>query len=169
MLWPSARELPGIMQRKTRMTSRILRHMLAVLLLLAGTAHGVGEEAELKRLQSVLGVVNQEIQAAYQQYQTVLQLRSDTLKLLVYGAISIPDPVNFEAFKEEQRKLVRRDQELTNQLDQLLAQIRELEARKQPILQRIYQLVEESATAAPRPAPPAEAPAGTPIAPPQGY
>ena len=140
--------------------------MLALQVLLAGTAFAANEEDEIRRLQGVLSVVNQEIQAGYQQYQMVLQLRRETIQILMFGAVAIPDPVNFEAAREEQRKLVRRDDELRSQLDQILARIRELEARKQPLIDRLYELA--TAARAPAPAavrerpPPPEPPPQTP-------
>lgn len=125
-------------------------HLLLLLqFLLAGTAFAADEDVEIRRLQGVLSVINQEIQAEFQQYQMVLQVRRETMQILMYGALAVPDPVNFEAVKEEQRKLVRRDDELRGQLDQILAKIRELEARKQPLIDRLLELAAAARAAAP--------------------
>lgn len=151
------------------MKSSSLRWALAILLLLAGAAQGAGEDAELRRLQGILGVINQEIQAAYQQYQTIAEARRNAFQLQLFRDLRTPDVQNFELVQEEQREAMRRDRELGEQMNQTLARIRELEARKQPILQRIYQLIEEVSVAVPRPAPATEAPVAAPVAPPRSY
>ncbi|HSD61830.1 MAG TPA: hypothetical protein VLC55_13340 [Burkholderiales bacterium] len=112
-------------------------------------AFAADEDVEIRRLQGVLGAINQEIQAEFQHYQMVLQARRETMQILMYGALATPDPVNFEAVKEEQRKLLRRDDELRSQLDQILARIRDLEARKQPLIDRLYELAATARAAAP--------------------
>jgi hypothetical protein len=151
------------------MTACFLRRALTILLLLAGAAHGAGEEVELRRLQGVLNVINQEIQAAYQQYQVIAEARRNIYQLQILGDLRTPDVQNFEAVQEQQREALRRDRELADQMSQILVRIRELEARKQPILERIYRLIEDISVAVPRPAPALEAPVAAPISPPGGY
>lgn len=146
-----------------------LRLLLVLQILLAGTAFAANEEIEIRRLQGVLSVINQEIQAAYQQYQVIAEARRNIYQLQILGELRTPDIQNFEIAQEEQREILRRDREMADAMSQILVRIRELEARKQPILQRIYQLIEEISVASPRPAPVLEAPVAAPIAPPGSY
>lgn len=146
-----------------------VRLLLVLQILLAGTAFAANEEIEIRRLQGVLSVINQEIQAAYQQYQVIAEARRNIYQLQILGELRTPDIQNFEIAQEEQRETLRRDREMADTMSQILVRIRELEARKQPILQRIYQLIEEISVASPRPAPALEAPVAAPIAPPGSY
>jgi hypothetical protein len=155
--------------RRMPVTSCFPRRALAILLLLAGSAHAAGEEVELRRLQGILNVINQEMQAGYQQYQTIAEARRNAFQLQMFRDLRTPDIQNFEAVQEEQREAMRRDRELADQMSQTLARIRELEARKQPILQRIYQLIEDISVAVPRPAPALEEPVAAPVAPAERY
>jgi len=133
--------------------------LLAALLALISFSVGArAEDAELKRLQTMLAVINQEIQAAYEQYQIVIQTRRKALEGETEEYVYAPDIQDFEEVKQRQREAKRRDRELTDQMDRILANIKELEARKQPVLNRIYELLQERAAPASeavQPTPPA--------------
>jgi len=133
--------------------------LLAALLALISFSVGVrADDTELKRLQTMLAVINQEIQAAYEQYQIVIQTRRKALQGETEEYVYAPDIQDFEEVKQRQREAKRRDGELTDQMDRILANIKELEARKQPVLNRIYELLQERsapASEAVQPTPPA--------------
>lgn len=132
---------------------RLMRVLLGsfLLFLIASPGARAADDTELKRLQSLLGIINQELRASYEQYRMASEARAQALQTQMRDYLISPDIQNFEEVQERQREARRRDREMTDQMDRILANIRELEDRKKPILDRMSQeLLRERA------APPAE-------------
>lgn len=126
---------------------RRLALILALMFISFTAAAASDDEAELRRLQSALGLLNQEQQAVYQQFQMVQELRRANAQGLG-GTLSsqlVPPQYsgtvpNYTDVVEAQSNLIRRGDELGQQAEQLYARYSEIEARKRPIQQRIYEL-----------------------------
>jgi hypothetical protein len=115
-----------------------------LLLLLSTTALSADNTEELQRLHNALDVLNQEEQAVYQQFQMVQELRRANAQLSYTGQFPQPQYMtevpNYADVVEAQNKALRRDEDLANQADRLYARYADIEARKTPLLQRIYEL-----------------------------
>ena len=127
-------------------------------LLLSLAAHAAAADSfdtELKRLQTILSIMNQELQAEYQQMRSIQEtLRSNVLTPPNLQAGYQGDVVRYDDFVAEQRNAARRDAALRSQLDVIHERVKQIEAEKQPILDRLKELVK----AAPPPPPPAGEP-----------
>jgi len=128
----------------------LLAGLGAFLVLVAGAR--AADDTELRRLQTLLGVINQEIQASYQQYRMASEARGQALQTQMKDYLISPDIQDFEEVQRQQREARRRDQEMTDQMDRILAQIRELDTQKKLILDRIYEILRERAAQPPEPA-----------------
>jgi len=137
---------------------RYLFILFSMALMLSGQVGAADFDAESKRLQNTLVTLNQELAATYSQFQMVLEARRASIQ---QEALEGPRPGldyrNYETIVAAQAEARERGQELTRQMDQLLAKVREIEAEKQPILQRVYELLRSSQSAASE-EPSAEAP-----------
>jgi hypothetical protein len=130
-----------------------MRAILTVLLLslAAHTAAADSFDAELKRLQTILSIMNQELQAEYQQLRSIQEtLRSNILTPPNLQSGYQGEVVRYEDYVAEQRNAARRDAALRSQLDTIHERVKQIEAEKQPILDRLKELVK----AAPPPPPP---------------
>ncbi|HWS13855.1 MAG TPA: hypothetical protein VN279_13710 [Rhodocyclaceae bacterium] len=127
-------------------------------LLLSLAAHAAAADSfdtELKRLQTILSIMNQELQAEYQQMRSIQEtLRSNVLTPPNLQSGYQGDVVRYDDFVAEQRNAARRDAALRSQLDVIHERVKQIEAEKQPILDRLKELVK----AAPPPPPPAGEP-----------
>lgn len=123
--------------------------LFAMLLILAGHAGADDFDAELKRLQSTLFTLNQELAATYSQFQMLMEARRASMQ---QGILDGPQPGldyrDYETVVAAQAAARARSDELTRQMDQLLAKAREIDVEKQPILQRVYELLRTSQSAA---------------------
>ncbi len=147
-----------------------MRTTLTALLLFLVAAHAAAADSfdtELKRLQTILNIMNQELQAEYQQMRSIQEtLRSNAVTPPNLQPGYQGDVVRYEDYVAEQRNTARRDAALRTQLDTIQERVKQIEAEKQPILDRLKELVR----AAPPPAPAggeapetaAPAPAATP-------
>lgn len=151
----------------------LLLGIVFALLAFSGSARAA-DDSELKRLQATLAVINQELQAAYQQYQMASDARRHGfVSQLNEYLFASPDVQMLEDVNQRRREAEHRDRELAEQLDRILAYIKELEGRKKPVLDRIYELLQERASQANQtpglgqpaePPPPTEAAESTPPA-----
>lgn len=117
-------------------------------MLMAGHVGAADFDAELKRLQSTLTTLNQELTATYSQFQMVLEARRASIQQeMLEGPRPGLDYRNYDAIVAAQAEARERGQELTRQMDQLLVKVRAIEAEKQPILQQVYELLRRSQTA----------------------
>ena len=130
--------------------------LVALLFASASTwAQGRDRDASMKRMQTVLGVLNQELTATYDQIKALQAVMSanDRSSLSVQGRP--PALTTEEEVAAGKRKSIAREQELQAQMDAAFKRIKEIEAQKQPILLRLQEFLEaeqekESATAGTR-------------------
>ena len=101
------------------------------------TAQMRDPDVSMKRMQTVLSVLNQELTATYDQIkalQTALSA-NDRSPLNVQGrpaALTTEEEV-----AASKRKAIAREQELQSQMDAAFGRIKDIESQKQPILRRL--------------------------------
>ena len=136
---------------RTALKARPVRILLAVLCALLVLLPGAraADDTELKRLQNLLSVINQELQASYQQYQMASEARRYALQTQLNDYLAPAEIQQYEDFQRRQRDAARRDRELAEQMDRILARVRELEDQKKPVLDRIYEILRERAAQPP--------------------
>jgi sulfite reductase alpha subunit-like flavoprotein len=115
------------------------RVMLFGLLVLLST-QAVADDAELRRLQSILATFNQELTATYQQFQMVEQARRAVLQSLDAPRPGL-DPRSYDQVAEDRAQAVLQEKALTEQMNRLLAKAQEIENQMHPVLDRVYQLI----------------------------
>jgi predicted nucleic acid-binding Zn-ribbon protein len=101
--------------------------------------------AELERLQSALGVIQQTQQSVYQQFQMVQELRRAELAgadpFAPQANVGIaPPPQDYNELRRRREQRDDRIKELTAELERLYARYQELEDQKQPLLERMSEL-----------------------------
>jgi hypothetical protein len=134
------------MAASSRSERPIVRHfVLALLLALASLpATGADDAAELKKLYDALNMLNQQQQAIYQQFLMVKEMREVAATRMLYGAPMGPPTYgqaqNFEEMLAAQQKALQHYEALNQRADQLLARHGEVEAQKDPLRSRIYEL-----------------------------
>jgi predicted nucleic acid-binding Zn-ribbon protein len=120
------------------------RFLLLGLFCLFSAAAVASDDAELRRLQSILATLNQQLEATYRQFQMVQQARRDVLQTIYFVRPGL-DPRSYDEITEAQTQAMRQEKELTEQMHRLLAKAREIEAQMNPVLERIYQFIPASA------------------------
>lgn len=120
-----------------------------VLALNVPSALAQSEDAELKRLQTILAILNQELLAEYQQIQALQEARRSNAQVPLYLQGRSPDRVSLDEAAADQRRAVEREAALNAQLDGIYARIKQLEAEKQPILERLREIVRSPPVAPP--------------------
>ena len=112
-------------------------------LLISGSPLAQEEPAsspEMRRLQSVLSVINAELKADLDQ---VLVLQ-EALKANARGSLQAqgrtPDAISFDEVAAEQRRAIQRELALNTRLDAILARSTILDSKKQSILERLIEL-----------------------------
>lgn len=110
----------------------------------------IADDAELRRLQSILATLNQQLTATYQQFQMVEQARRSVLQ-----AQNAPhpglDPRSYDQQAEERDQAAQQEKSLSEQMNRLLAKAQEIEKQMNPILERIYQMIPAAVAAQPAP------------------
>ena len=121
---------------------RYLSLALLLLMLQPGISTAADKGSELQNLYNALNMFNQQQQAIYQQFQMVQELRRGSLPL--YGAPMLPQfmgpPANYDEVIAAQESAIRRNDDLSQQADQLLDKYNEIEEMKKPLQQKIYGL-----------------------------
>jgi hypothetical protein len=123
-----------------------MRHLVYALFLLQASfaAIAADNDAELKKLYDALNMLGQQQQAVYQQFLMVKEMRQIAGTRMLYGAPMGPKmfgPVaNYEEVLAAQQKAFQHYEDLNRQADQLLARHSEIEAQKEPLRSRIYEL-----------------------------
>ncbi len=121
-----------------------MRRFAWVLFLFLGLPAIADNGEELQRLQDALQALRQEQQAVYQQFQMVQELRRANLEALSLSQAPAlqysTEVVKYADVAEAQKKMVRRAGELAQEADELYARYSEIEARKKPLQERIYEL-----------------------------
>jgi hypothetical protein len=124
----------------------IMRHFVyALLLSLASlSATAADNDTELKKLYDALNMLNQQQQAIYQQFLMVKEMREVAATRMLYGAPMGPQIFgqvqNFEEAHAAQQKALQHYEALNQQADRLLVRHGEIEAQKEPLRSRIYEL-----------------------------
>lgn len=127
---------------------------------LAAAAHAADPtfDAEVRRLQTFLGILNQELGTQYERIKALQDA-------IAHGALAgsnpaaNPDIARYEDVADQKRRALAREGALRQQLDATLDRIRELEAEKAPLLERVKELIAQSAEtgrAAAQPSAPAQ-------------
>lgn len=115
-----------------------MRHLSPALLLsLLSVTASADDTTELQNLHAALGMLDQQQQAIYQQFQMVQELRRSGSPC---GSPLYPQVVGYEEAVAAQRSAVQRDASLFRQAGELLARHGEIEDRKKPLQARIYEL-----------------------------
>jgi len=124
----------------------IMRNFVyALLLSLASfSATAANNDADLKKLYDALNMLNQQQQAIYQQFLMVKEMRDVAATRMLYGAPMGPQMFgqaqNFEEVLAAQQKALQHYDALNQRADQLLVRHGEIEAQKEPLRSRIYEL-----------------------------
>ena len=111
-------------------------------LLIAGSplAQEPASSSEIRRLHTVLSVINAELKADLDQI-LVLQ---EALKANSRGSLQTqgrtPDAISFDEVAAEQRRAIQRELVLNARLDAILARSTRLDTKKQSILERLIDL-----------------------------
>ena len=96
---------------------------------------------EIKRLQNLLSVVNSELKSDLDQILILQEaIRANASVPLDAQQGRSPDPIMLDDVAAEQRLAIQRETALNARLEALLVRSAELDARKQPILERIREL-----------------------------
>jgi len=127
-----------------------LRTLVFGLLVLL-SSHAVADDAELRRLQSILATLNQQLSATYQQFQMVEQARRAVLQSLHAPRPGL-DSRSYDQVAEDRTQAELQERALAQQMNRLIAKAQEIELQMNPVLDRIYQLIPVAA-AAPEPPP----------------
>jgi type II secretory pathway pseudopilin PulG len=121
-------------------------------MLLALAALGLGaadaqtdDDAELRRVQAALNVIQQAQQSVYQQFQMVQELRRAELArpdpFAPQPNVGIaPPPQDYNELQRQRESRESRIRDLTAELDRLYARYQELEDQKRPLLERLGEL-----------------------------
>jgi hypothetical protein len=124
------------------MIVRVLALLLALPVALSPAAWAQGDE--LRRLREALAALQQEQQAVYQQFQMVQGLRAAQSPPLAQGSAPVytppATPPNYEDLVRERDRYAARQTAYQDELQRLYDRYRELESRKQPLLDRITEL-----------------------------
>jgi hypothetical protein len=127
----------------------------AFVLLGSGAAQAAGEDA--RGLHDALGLINQEQQAVFQQFQMIQQLRRANAEP-VLPPIGGGPPGNYDDMVVTKRAQAEREEAYARELRDLYQRHQDLEREKQPLLERL-RIVREEAPRAPPPPPPSSEPA----------
>jgi type II secretory pathway pseudopilin PulG len=123
---------------------RYLSLALLLLMLQPGLSTAADKSAELQALYNALNMLNQQQQAIYQQFQMVQEVRRIALPRYGYSPSMLPQfmgpPANYDEVVAAQKSAIRRDEDLSQQADQLLDKYNEIEEMKKPLQQKIYSL-----------------------------
>lgn len=95
---------------------------------------------EMKRLQTVLSVINAELKTDLDQ----ILILQEALKANARGSLKAqghtPDAISFDEVAAEQRRAIQRELALNERLDAILVRSTSLDAKKQSILERLLEL-----------------------------
>ncbi len=107
-------------------------------------------EAEIQRLESQLGLLQQEQQSAYQQFQMIQELRRAEIEAQYPQVIqNSPDytmgnpPPNYDDVVRQKTERDNRIKQYTGELNRIYARYREIEDQKKALLERLSQLAQQ--------------------------
>jgi hypothetical protein len=135
------------------MSMRFLASLaVSLAILLSASVHAQEQDSalEIKRLQALLSVINAELKSDLDQ---ILMLQE---AIKVNGRASLeaqgrsPDAVLVEDAAAAQRRAIQREAAINARLDTILARSAALDAKKQPLLERVRELGMVAPVAAPK-------------------
>ena len=142
----------------------MLRALFFGLLVLLST-HAAANDAELRRLQTILTTLDQQLSATYQQFQMVEQARRAVVQSLNAARPGL-DPRSYDQMVKDRAQAAQQERSLTEQMNRLLAKAEEIENHRNPLLDRVYQLLPLSESTQPQatsnPTPPFNLPEARP-------
>jgi hypothetical protein len=97
---------------------------------------------ELQRLQAALSVINAEIRANLDQVMALQEAIKANSRTPLEAQGRSPDAVSFDDVAAAQRRAIENDAAINARLDAILARSAALEAEKQPLLERIRELLQ---------------------------
>src|SRR5690606_14744306 len=104
-------------------------------------APAAADENEAQALRATLETLTAEQQALYQQFQMVQALRLNEQRLAFDAYAPSPGPPrNYDDVVREQQAAADRADAYQSDMDDLYERYRELEAQKQPLLERLREL-----------------------------
>jgi hypothetical protein len=114
----------------------------SILLVFSGPSCAQDEQGlvELKKLQASLAVINSELKSDLDQILVLQEAIRANARMPLDARGQSPDPVSHENVAAVQRRAIQRETAINARLDVLLARSAELDARKQPLLDRIREL-----------------------------
>jgi len=126
------------------MAMRVLAYVLTFMLIAFSGSPGAQEPdsfREIKRLQNLLVIINSELKSNLDQIQIFQEaLRGNNSVPLEAQQGRTPDLIMQNDVAAQQRLAIQRETALNARLEILLVQSAELDARKQPILERVREL-----------------------------
>ena len=112
--------------------------------MLAGSAtlraQGQDGIGEVRRLQTLLSVINLELKADLDQVTMLQEAIKANPRVPLEAQGRSPDAVSFDAMATAQRQAILREASLNARLEALLARSAVLDAQKQPLLERVREL-----------------------------
>jgi chromosome segregation ATPase len=105
--------------------------------------HETSRDKELKRLQSILVTLNQELEATYHQFQMIQEARRGIVQSMFDPRPGL-DPRSYDEMVRDRERALAQEKELSDQMNRLLDKARTIEAKMNPILERVYQLIPDS-------------------------
>jgi hypothetical protein len=125
------------------MSARILA-LLATSIIIAFSAPLRAQDdqslVELKKLQASLALINSELRSDLDQILILQEAIRANARMPLEARGQSPDPVSYGDVAAAQRRAIQRETALNARLDALLVRSAELDARKQPLLERIREL-----------------------------
>jgi hypothetical protein len=123
----------------------------AFALLLSGLSSAdPAADAEIKRLESQLSLLQQEQQSAYQQFQMIQELRRAEIEAQYPQVIqNSPDytmgnpPPNYDDVVRQKAERENRIKQYTADLNRIYARYREIEDQKKALLEQLSQLAQQ--------------------------
>lgn len=117
----------------------MLRVWIFGLLVLFST-HAAADDVELRRLQTILATLNQQLSVTYQQFQMVEQARRAVLQSMNAPRPGL-DPRSYDQLAEDRAQAAIQERALAEQMNRLLTKAQEIEKQMNPVLDRVYQLI----------------------------
>ena len=125
------------------MQSRIISCLVAFITIFASApllAQEQDSAAEIKRLQTLLAVINSELKADLDQILTLHEALKANARSSLEARGQSPDVATVADVQAAQRRAIAREAEINARLDAILARSAKLDASKQPLVDRIREL-----------------------------
>jgi|PlaIllAssembly_1097288.scaffolds.fasta_scaffold368199_2 hypothetical protein len=125
------------------MSIRFIAGLAAALtLLFSGSLLAQEQEgnSEIKQLQVLLTVINSELKSDLDQILVLQEAIKANARPPLEAQGRSPDPVSFDAVAAAQRLAIERETALNARIEALLARSAALDAKKQPILERMREI-----------------------------